>query len=225
MNLPPGQKAIQEFPRFGLPQYANRFPTNTKTIELSISGDVHEKFTLANELSELPRVKQVSDFHCVTTWSKTQLEWEGVRFSDFYKELVQPHTTGEITFVRLVCQDGYSTSLPLEDLLKAEVLIADRLNGAPLTIEHGAPVRLIAPAHYGYKNPKHLSKLSFYQKPQKTKSGLALVIDHPRGRVTQEERARFGPGWLYRLPYKIGIQSTIKDFRKALDKHLKELSD
>lgn len=225
MHLPPGQKAIQQFPRFGLPQYAKRFPTNTKTIELSISGDLNNKFSLSEELSELPRVKQISDFHCVTTWSKVQLHWEGVRFLDFYEQLIQPHINAPITCVVFKTQDDYQTSLTLEDLLADNVLLADKLDEKPLTIAHGAPLRLVAPNHYGYKNPKHLNRIAFLKEPLSNKSGLMKAIDHPRGRVAHEERANFAPGWLLRLPYRIGIKSTISDFQKALDKHLEGINE
>jgi len=221
MSLPPGQKAIDHFPRFGLPQYAKKFPTEINKIELEIKGDL-EPFTLEDPLLELPRVEQVSDFHCVTTWSKKELKWSGVRFSDFYEHFIVPKLNGaKITYVFLKSQDSFRTSLPLDDLLRENVLLADKLNDLPLTIAHGAPLRLVAPDHYGYKNPKHLSRIEFYKKAQNNKSGLMKAIDHPRGRVAHEERANFAPGWLLRLPYKIGIKSTISDFKKALENHLK----
>jgi hypothetical protein len=60
-------------------------------------------------------------------------------------------------FVEFKGLDGYGTCIALEVLLGADVLLADRLNGAPLSPEHGAPVRLVAPSLYGYKNIKHVS--------------------------------------------------------------------
>lgn len=220
MSLPPGQKEIDHFPRFGLPQYAERFPTELNKIELEIKGDL-EPFTIEDPLAELPRVEQVSDFHCVTTWSKKELNWSGVRFSDFYEHYILPTLNGKkISFVLFKSQDGYRTSLPLENLLRENTLLADKLDGLPLNIAHGAPLRLVAPNHYGYKNPKHLSAIEFYKEAKSNKSGLMKAIDHPRGRVAQEERANFAPGWLLRLPYRFGIKSTISDFQKALDNHL-----
>ncbi len=219
--LPPGQKAIDHFPRFGLPQYANRFPSEITKIELEINGDL-EPFVIEDPLSQLPKVDQVSDFHCVTTWSKKELRWSGVRFCDFYEHFILPKLSDtKINYVYFRSQDGYKTSLPLEDLLKKDILLADKLDGTPLNVAHGAPLRLVAPAHYGYKNPKHVYDMEFYKEAKVSKSGLMKAIDHPRGRVAQEERASFAPGWLLRLPYRMGIKSTIKDFQKALDKHLK----
>lgn len=213
-SLPPGQKESNVFPRFGLPQYANRFPTEVERISFSIGGDVDE-FEVSVELSSLPRIHQVSDFHCVTTWSKLNLQWSGYSFKDFYTTLILPKLTGEVTFVVLKAQDGYKTSLPLSDLMQPNVLLADQLIGAPLTMEHGAPLRIIAPDHYGYKNLKHLKRIEFYTEKKKVKQGYLSFMDHPRARVAKEERASSGPAVLFRWLYKLGIKGTIRDFEKG----------
>ena len=223
-SLPPGQKEIKEFPRFGLPKFTNRFPSVTQSLKLSIGGDL-EDFVLSDPLSGMSTVQQTSDFHCVTTWSKLDLQWSGVRFSDFYKAYISPKAQDmNLSFVVFKSQDGYKTSLPLKDLLRDDVLLADGLGNKPLCIAHGAPLRLVAPDHYGYKNPKHLHRIEFYKEAQKLKSGLARIIDHPRGRVAHEERANFAAGWMLRIPYKAGINKTIKDYQEALDKHLEKLA-
>jgi len=98
--LPPGQKESSIFPRFGLPQYANRFPTEVDEIKISIGGDL-EEFVVTDELKSLARINQTSDFHCVTTWSKLNLHWSGYRFNDFYEKIILPKVSGEITFVVL----------------------------------------------------------------------------------------------------------------------------
>lgn len=96
-SLPPGQKEIKEFPRFGLPKFTNRFPSVTQSLELSIGGDL-EDFVLSDPLSGMSTVQQTSDFHCVTTWSKLDLQWSGVRFSDFYKAYISQSTGYELEF-------------------------------------------------------------------------------------------------------------------------------
>ncbi|MFK8162370.1 MAG: molybdopterin-dependent oxidoreductase [Lewinella sp.] len=212
--LPPGQKESDIFPRFGLPQYATRFPTEVDKIRLSIGGDL-EEFEIGEELHSLHRISQVSDFHCVTTWSKLNLNWSGYSFSDFYTSLILPKTSKEISFVILKAQDGYKTSLPLADLMQQNVLLADQLNNQPLTLEHGAPIRIIAPDHYGYKNLKHLSRIEFYAEKQIVKQGYLSFMDHPRARVAFEERASKGPGIIFRWLYKFGIKGTMRDFEKA----------
>ncbi len=213
-TLPPGQKASTVFPRFGLPQFANRFPTEIDKIRLTIAGDLKE-FEIGDEIKKLPRVVQTSDFHCVTTWSALNLNWSGYRFNDFYHTMILPKLEHPISFVVLKGQDGYKTSLPLSDLLQQNVLLADQLDLQPLSIEHGAPIRIIAPNHYGYKNLKHLKRIEFYTQKQKIKQGYLSFMDHPRARVANEERASKGPNILFRWLYKIGIKSTIRDYEKA----------
>jgi len=212
--LPPGQKESDVFPRFGLPQYANRFPKEVDKIRFSIGGDL-EEFEISEELLSLPRTSQTSDFHCVTTWSKLNLNWSGYKFNDFYTTLILPKVSHKITFVVLKAQDGYKTSLPLIDLMQQNVLIADQLDNQPLTIEHGTPIRIIAPDHYGYKNLKHIKAIEFYAEKQIVKQGFLSFMDHPRARVAHEERASKGPGIIFRWLYQFGIKSTIRDFEKA----------
>jgi DMSO/TMAO reductase YedYZ molybdopterin-dependent catalytic subunit len=216
--LPPGQKESTIFPRFGLPKYANRFPKNTDSVGFSIGGDL-EDFEIGEELSSLPRTAQVSDFHCVTTWSKLNLNWSGYKFNDFYNAFILPKVSHDISFVIIMAQDGYKTSLPLIDLLKQNVLLADQLDNQPLTIEHGAPIRIVAPDHYGYKNLKHIKRIEFYAKKQVVKKGYLRFMDHSRARVAQEERASKGPRILFRWLYKFGIKGTIRDFDNAMVAH------
>jgi len=222
-NLPPGQKESAIFPRFGMPQYANRFPKETERISFMIGGDLDE-FEISEAIDNLPRTEQVSDFHCVTTWSKLNLKWSGFKFIDFYNELILPRLSQEITFVVLKAQDGYKTSLPLADLLQSNVLLADQLDGQPLTIEHGAPIRIVAPNHYGYKNLKHIKRIEFYAKNKKVKQGVLGFMDHPRARVAQEERALYGPKILFRWLYKTRIKQTMKHFERATAKYKQNIN-
>ncbi len=220
--LPPGQKASDIFPRFGLPQYANRFPTEVDKIRFSIGGDL-EDFEISEELNSLTRVNQVSDFHCVTTWSKLNLNWSGYFFNEFYTKLILPNVSQEISFVVLKAQDGYKTSLPLIDLMQQNVLLADQLDKQPLTLEHGAPIRIVTPDHYGYKNLKHIKRIEFYTEQQIVKQGFLSFMDHPRARVGHEERASKGPGIIYRWLYKFRIKSTIRDFEQATTEYRAKL--
>ena len=219
--LPPGQKESDIYPRFGLPQYANRFPSVIDQVKLSIGGDL-EEFDLSSELGHLTRVDQRSDFHCVTTWSKLDLHWSGYRFKEFYSTLIKPKAAKALRFVVLKAQDGYKTSLPLSDLLNSDVLLADRLDDQPLGIEHGAPVRIVAPKHYGYKNIKHLKRIEFYAEEKVVKHGLLGFMDHPRARVDFEERASIRPGIFFRYLYRLGIKKTIRQFDDALKEYHRE---
>ena len=120
----------------------------------------------------------------------------GWRFRDFYQQLIVPRVRPETnaTLVVLRAQDGYAQSLPLKDALGSDVILADRLG-----VDHGAPIRFVAPAHYGCKSVRHLNAVEFwldarnYQFP-----GPRLLFNHPRARVMYEERGRVFPPWVFR---------------------------
>ena len=217
-ELPPGQRARGDFPRFGLTPYAERFPAFPDHAQLALSGDVLDASTLDAPLSGLARTEHSCDFHCVTTWSYRGVQWGGVRFAEFYRRHIEPrvHAGAEVRTVVLRGQDGYRTTLPLSDLLAEDVLIADRLDGVQLSVEHGAPLRLVAPAHYGYKSVKHLSRIEFWRGVPPARPAAFAFMDHPRARVAHEERGRWLPGWLLRLAYRPLIGFTAERFAKAL---------
>lgn len=219
--LPPGQYEISSFPRFGAPPFDKRFPGDTETIRLQVVGDVQQSVTVEHEWEHLPRVQQVSDFHCVTTWTRRALIWEGVSFADFYQYLVVPLAAPhpDAVFVVLRGQDGYRSSLPLADMLAADVLLADRLEGKPLSVAHGAPVRLVAPAHYGYKNVKHVSRIAFWRDATGYRPVGYRFMAHPRARVAEEERGQGAPGWLLRYLYRPLVRPVARRFERALQQH------
>jgi len=216
MSLPPGQRAMAEFPRFGVVEFARRV-VKDQDIRLKISGGLEQHVVLtAAELSRLPRVTLTSDFHCAAGWSHRAVTWSGVRFRDVWETFTtpKPDTAGDYGLVVLRCQDGYRTSLPLADLLAPEVLLADRLNGQPLSVEHGAPIRLVAPAHYGYKSAKHLIGIEFRADDRSYRPLLGL-LDHPRARVALEERGRVFPGWILRYAFRPFIQPMIRKIKRV----------
>jgi DMSO/TMAO reductase YedYZ molybdopterin-dependent catalytic subunit len=221
-TLPPGQREIEIFPRFGLTPFATRFPTAIGTAKIQIVGDVRTSVEVGIDLERIARVEQCSDFHCVTTWTRKALQWSGVRFSDFYQQIVVPiaGAPADATFVVLRGQDGARSSLPLEDLLAPDVLLADRLHGQPLPIAHGAPLRLVAPAHYGYKSVKHLNRVEFWRSSANYRPVGFRFMVHPRARVANEERGQWVPGWILRYLYRPLIGPTALRFDRAMQKHL-----
>lgn len=214
--LPPGQKLHDYFPRFGLTWFAWRFPTETGRITLHVSGDVEAAIDVSDHLRVLPRSEQLSDFHCVTSWSRTSIRWGGIRFRDFYEQLVVPQLKPalDVTLVVLFGQDGYRNTMLLEDLLADDVMLADTLDNIPLPMEHGAPLRLVAPAHYGYKNVKHVHRIEFWREDKRHyRFPGPGFMSHPRARVALQERGKYLPGWCYRLLYRPAIGITAWTFR------------
>jgi len=110
------------------------------------------------EFLQLPHVKLTCDIHCVTTWSKLDMEWGGVPFR-VIEELVKP--TLDARFVIQEAEQGYTTNLPLDDYRRENVLVADWADGKPLEDEHGGPVRMLVPHRYFWKSAKWLRKLHF----------------------------------------------------------------
>lgn len=218
---PAGQRERADFPRFGLLQFARRFPAETSKRELKVIGDIAHELVVANVLDGLPWVEQVSDFHCVTTWSRRAVRWGGVRFIDFYERVIAPQAqpvADARTFI-LRGQDGARTTMLLEDLLAPDVLIATTLDGAPLPVEHGAPMRLVAPAHYGYKSVKHLSRIEIRADESRFRPAAFRFMDHSRARVAHEERGRGLPGWLLRYLYRPLVAPTVRHFSRAMENH------
>lgn len=124
---------------------------------------------------------------------------------DLY-EMVEPAL--EATHLRACGRDGYRAVLVLEDGLGDDVLIADRLDGDPLPLEHGGPWRLVSASQYGYKSVKHLCRIELHSREPSDRhtrsiSGLALTAlgEHPRGRVWQEESHRYVPARSVRWAY------------------------
>lgn len=211
--LPQGQREREDFPRFGMPAFA-AYRGTAQPFELRVKGRVaREMVVAAADLSEIQHMDQVSDLHCVTTWSYRAIRWSGYRFKDVYERILvpgaEPHP--DAGWVVFRGADGYRASLLLEDALAADVMLADQMNNGALSLDHGAPLRLVAPAHYAYKSVKHLSGIEFWST---FKPGPGL-LEHPRARTALEERGRAFPGKLLRYAYKPLIRTTVRRFRRS----------
>ena len=128
------------------------------TWRLRIEGLVEEPLALTyDDLRALPRAEQVSDFHCVTGWSVEEVRWAGVRFQDLF-ERVRPRPTAKaVAFVST--EQPYVDTLTLEQALLPDAMLAYEMDGKPLRREHGAPVRVVIPEMYGYKNVKWVERI------------------------------------------------------------------
>jgi DMSO/TMAO reductase YedYZ molybdopterin-dependent catalytic subunit len=155
-RLPPGQRLVNNFPVLDL-GIQPEVPLDKW--ELKIHGQVENPVTLTwEQFLGLPQFADVSDFHCVTTWSQYDMAWEGVSFLTL-AELVKPKANATHVFFK--SYDGYSTNNPLDVCMDDDVLIAHKWNGKALTKEHGGPARVIVPKLYAWKGAKFIRDITF----------------------------------------------------------------
>jgi DMSO/TMAO reductase YedYZ molybdopterin-dependent catalytic subunit len=212
VSLPPGQRAVKGFPRFGTHLHRPPPPVPPDPV-IEIGGAVTEPFSVPlPRLAALPRRQLTADFHCVAGWSATGLCWEGVAFETFYGTIIEPalRPGASITHVVFGGLDGYRSIVSIEDALAEDVLIAQRLDGRPLDPDHGAPVRLVSPKQYGFVSTKHLCRIDVRNAAARQTDDYLepfqrgpLIQPHPRARVWEEERHRYLPAWTVRPIYRL----------------------
>jgi DMSO/TMAO reductase YedYZ molybdopterin-dependent catalytic subunit len=130
-----------------------------ETWSLTVHGEVDAPQTLTfRELLALPQVDLTCDVHCVTSWTKLGMHWRGVSFRAI-EAAARPR--GTVRYVVMECEQGFTTSLPIQALRDDDVLLAHTVEGAPLPDEHGGPVRMLVPKRYFYKSAKWLRGLKF----------------------------------------------------------------
>ncbi len=154
-RIPPHQKVTTRFPVL----HEGTVPAvDLSKWSLTVDGAVKKPCSLTwDEFTKLPSVEVVSDFHCVTGWSRLDNRWEGVRFSAIV-EMCEPEAGASSVFV--AAEGGYTTSLLLKDMLDEDVLLAYKFNGEPLAPEHGGPLRLVVPKKYAYKSAKWVRRIT-----------------------------------------------------------------
>ena len=153
-RLPPGQVKTDKWPVL---HYGSVPRVDLATWELRVDGLVeHSQQFDWEAFQKLPRVKVHSDIHCVTRWSRYDNLWEGVALRELITRAgVQP----EGRFVIIHAEQGFTTNLPLSELLQDDVLLADRHDGEPLTPDHGWPLRLVVPRRYFWKSAKWVRRI------------------------------------------------------------------
>jgi DMSO/TMAO reductase YedYZ molybdopterin-dependent catalytic subunit len=153
-KLPPDQVETHKWPVLDL-GIQPQVPTHRW--ELAVGGAVLHPYTLRwDDFLALEQVEDVSDFHCVTKWSRMDVPWKGVRLSDIIA-LAEPRP--EARFVMFHAHDGYTTNLPLAEAVKPDVLVVHTADGAPLPVEHGGPARVITPQLYAWKGAKWVKRV------------------------------------------------------------------
>jgi len=155
-QVPPRQNVLDSWPVLDIGEQP---VVSLERWELRVEGEVEEPLRLRwADFMGLPQVEDVSDFHCVTGFSRLDMKWSGVPF-EALAALARP--TLNATHVMFYSYDGYSTNLPLEEALKPDVLLAYRADGAPLSQEHGGPVRVVTPQLWAWKGAKWVRRAEF----------------------------------------------------------------
>jgi DMSO/TMAO reductase YedYZ molybdopterin-dependent catalytic subunit len=153
-RVPPGQTLTAKWPVL---TYGDVPRVDTARWQFRIFGAVeHPREWSWAEFSARPPVEIQSDVHCVTRWSRLDNRWRGIRPGDLLAE-ARPRPGAR--FVMVHAEPDYTTNLPLEALLDADVVLATHHDGLPLAAEHGGPVRLVVPRLYFWKSAKWVTGL------------------------------------------------------------------
>jgi DMSO/TMAO reductase YedYZ molybdopterin-dependent catalytic subunit len=158
-----GQHEVKNWPVLDLGEQPQ---VSLSSWSLDVGGLVENPVKLDwDRFMALPQVEDVSDFHCVTTWSRFDNHWRGVRFRTL-AELVIPRP--EARYVSCTGSDvepgssiPYTTNLPLSRAVEKDVLLVHEWEGKPLPPEHGGPCRMITPRLYAWKGAKWIRKIDF----------------------------------------------------------------
>jgi DMSO/TMAO reductase YedYZ molybdopterin-dependent catalytic subunit len=146
-RLPPGQYETKDFPVLSAGP-TPRVDLASWSFEITTEAGARHSWTWG-QLLALPSENPVVDLHCVTKWSKFDTRWRGVSLDIL---LADVETAAE--YARVRAYGGYTTNLPLEDLLDGKAWIAYRYDGEDLAPQHGGPARLLVPHLYLWKSAK-----------------------------------------------------------------------
>jgi DMSO/TMAO reductase YedYZ molybdopterin-dependent catalytic subunit len=152
-DLPPGQYLVEDFPVLSAGP-TPRVPLDAWELSVVTETGQQHRWSWA-ELQALPTEDVVVDLHCVTRWSKLATPWRGVALDTLLGDV---ETAAD--FVSVSSYGGYTTNLPLEDLLDGKAWVAFRYDGEALAAEHGGPARLLVPHLYLWKSAKWLRGLT-----------------------------------------------------------------
>lgn len=178
-SLPPGQTLAEDWPVLTAgPTPDIRTDEWAFTIKTEISTEHRWDWTALQDegIDDI-----VTDIHCVTHWSKLNMAWRGVSLDRLFENV---ETSYDYVMVR--SYGGYTTNLPLDDLLDGKAWIATEAEGEPLTAEHGGPARLLVPHLYLWKSAKWVKDILMM--PTDEPGFWEQNGYHLRGDPWQEER-------------------------------------
>ncbi len=179
-RVPPGQHLAKGFPVL---TYGQTPQVDKQAWEFKVWGLAAPKTFTWEDFMAMPQSHFTADFHCVTTWSKLDVQWTGVKVTDFMQYI---EVESEALHVMQHCYGGYTTNLAMEDFLREENFFAHTLFGEPLPADHGGPMRLVVPHLYAWKSAKWINGLEFLEQMELgfwERNGY-----HHRGEPFAEER-------------------------------------
>ncbi|MBD1825891.1 sulfite oxidase-like oxidoreductase [Cyanobacteria bacterium FACHB-DQ100] len=157
-RVPPGQRLATGFPVL---TYGDTPDIDRSNWQFRVWGLAQEKVFSWDDFMALPQSEFTADFHCVTTWSKLDVQWVGVKVTDFMNAIaVDP----KAVHIMEHCYGGYTTNISMEDFVREENFFAHTLFGEPLPADHGGPLRLVVPHLYAWKSAKWINGLEFLSK-------------------------------------------------------------
>ena len=155
-RLPPGQYLTEDFPVLSAGPTPTIDPGEWRfTIR---SGEGVDRSWTWEEFMALPHEEVATDIHCVTRWTKLGTSWRGVSLDTLF-EGIEP----SVEYAMAHSYGGYTTNIPLEDLLGGKAWVAFEFDGEPLDPEHGGPARLLVPHLYFWKSAKWVRALVLHE--------------------------------------------------------------
>lgn len=159
-RLPPGQRVIRALKPMG----GEAGDADVSRFRLRVHGEVEAPFELTfAEFLALPQVERRLDVHCVTSWSVLGARFEGVPLRTLVDRARPKPSARHVIFE---AAHGYTSNVPLREALAPEVMLAQKLEGAPLPRAHGGPVRAVIPSLYFWKSAKWLTGIRFVSHDQ-----------------------------------------------------------
>ena len=150
-RLPPGQYLTDKWPVL----HAGSVPrTDLATWTFKVFGEVEDELELSwEQFSQLPRTEHTQDIHCVTRWTKFDMDFSGVHWRDL---AARSHPKPAARYAIAHSEQGFTANVPVRYLEDEHALLATHANGEPLEPEHGWPLRLVIPGKYFWKSAKWL---------------------------------------------------------------------
>ena len=160
-RVPPGQYLTNDFP------VLSAGPTPRTPLDrwsFTIRGLVREPVTWTwDEFMALSNREWTVDISCVTKWTHLDMRWRGVSVDTLLEHV---ELNASAAFVIAFCDGGYTTNLPLGDVLNGQAFVAWEYDGKPLAPEHGGLARLVVPGRYFWKSAKWVRGLSLLDRDQ-----------------------------------------------------------